>query len=38
MAAIYYSLIKAGRREMEQVPAHLREEVQAMLDAEISAN
>jgi hypothetical protein len=38
VAAIYYSLIKAGRREMEQVPAHLREEVQAMLDAEISAN
>ncbi|WP_371736932.1 CD1375 family protein [Brevibacillus sp. HD1.4A] len=38
MAAIYYSLIKAGRREMEQVPAHLREEVQAMLNAEISAN
>ncbi|WP_367304761.1 CD1375 family protein [Brevibacillus parabrevis] len=38
MAAICYSLIKAGRREMEQVPVHLREEVQAMLDAEISAN
>ncbi|MDH6352592.1 MULTISPECIES: CD1375 family protein [Brevibacillus] len=36
MAAIYYSLVKAGRRKMDQVPAHLQEEVQAMLDAESS--
>ncbi|MED1726211.1 CD1375 family protein [Brevibacillus parabrevis] len=36
MAAIYYSLVKAGRRDMEQVPAHLRDEVQAMLDDESS--
>ncbi|WP_275296580.1 CD1375 family protein [Brevibacillus choshinensis] len=34
MVAIYYNLIKAGRRTIESVPANLREEVQAMLDAD----
>ncbi|MDR4997907.1 CD1375 family protein [Brevibacillus parabrevis] len=38
MAAIYYNLVKAGRRELDQIPAHLREEVQAMLDAESSTD
>ncbi|WP_275296683.1 CD1375 family protein [Brevibacillus choshinensis] len=34
MAAIYYNLIKAGRRTIDSVPTNLREEVQAMLDAD----
>ncbi|MED4749965.1 CD1375 family protein [Brevibacillus choshinensis] len=34
MSTIYYNLVKAGRRTIDQVPANLREEVQAMLDAE----
>lgn len=34
MAKVYYLLIKAGRRTIEQVPENLREEVQALLDAE----
>jgi hypothetical protein len=38
MAAIYYKLVKAGRRSIEDVPEHLQEEVQALLDADESAN
>lgn len=34
MATIYYNLVIAGRRTIDQVPANLREEVQAMIDAE----
>lgn len=34
MAIIYYELIKAGRRTINQVPVHLREEVQELLDAD----
>lgn len=33
MAEVYYKLVKAGRRTIDQVPEHLRAEVQAMLDA-----
>jgi hypothetical protein len=33
MAIIYYRLILVGEKTIDQVPAHLREEVQAMLDA-----
>lgn len=32
MATIYYNLVIAGRRTIDQVPANLREEVQARLD------
>lgn len=35
MVRVYYELIKAGKRTMQQVPAHLREEVQAMLDTDV---
>lgn len=34
MASIYYNLVKVGRRSIDSVPANLREEVQAMLDAD----
>lgn len=34
MIHIYVTLVKAGRRTLDQVPAHLREEVKKMLDAE----
>ena len=34
MAMIYYALIKAGRRTIEQVPEVIRAEVQALLDAD----
>ncbi len=37
MAEVYFKLIKAGRRIIDQVPDHLKEEVQEMLDAEQSA-
>lgn len=36
MSLIYYNLVKAGRRNIDQVPANLREEVQAMIDADES--
>jgi hypothetical protein len=36
MAYVYYRLIKSGARTMNQVPAHLREEVQALLAADVS--
>jgi len=36
VSLIYYNLVKAGRRTIDQVPANLREEVQAMLDADKS--
>lgn len=32
MARVYYSLIKAGRKTIEDVPPSLRAEVQALLD------
>lgn len=35
MAEVYYKLIKAGRRTIEQVPTSVRAEVQALLDADI---
>lgn len=34
MAQIYYNLIKAGLRTIEQVPLRWRAEVQALLEAE----
>lgn len=34
MTFIYYNLVKSGRRTIDQVPVNLRQEVQAMLDAE----
>lgn len=34
MAQIYYNLIKAGLRTLEQVPLRWRAEVQALLEAE----
>ncbi|WP_415481411.1 CD1375 family protein [Bacillus infantis] len=38
METIYYTLVKAGRREIDQVPEHLRDKVQAMLDADQTSN
>ncbi len=35
MAQLYYTLVKEGRRTIEQVPERYRAEVQAMLDAEL---
>lgn len=34
MKQIYYNLVKADRRTIEQVPDNLRAEVQEMLDAD----
>ncbi len=34
MAKIYYDLIKAGYRTMDEVPTKWKEAVQALLDAE----
>jgi len=34
MAEVYYKLVKAGRRTIDQVPEAIRAEVQALLDAE----
>lgn len=34
MAKLYYDLIKAGLRAIEQVPLRWRDEVQSMLDAD----
>jgi hypothetical protein len=34
MAELYATLIKAGRRTIEQVPEKLREAVEELLDAE----
>ncbi|MED4783812.1 CD1375 family protein [Brevibacillus choshinensis] len=34
MITIYYNLVKAGRRTIDQVPANLQEEVRAMINAE----
>lgn len=34
MAKIYANLIKKGLKTIDDVPANLREEVQAILDAE----
>lgn len=33
MIELYYTLVKQGRRTIEQVPERYRAEVQAMLDA-----
>lgn len=39
MAFIYYNLVKAGRRTIEQVPEVIRDEVKALLaNDEKSAN
>lgn len=35
MAQLYYTLVKDGRRTIEQVPERYRVEVQAMLDADM---
>ncbi|UFJ40108.1 ASCH domain-containing protein [Brevibacillus humidisoli] len=35
---IYYTLIKEGRRTIEQVPENLRADVQALMDAENHAS
>lgn len=34
MAYVYYKLIKAGKKTIEDVPENLRVEVQALLDAD----
>ncbi|MFB9273361.1 CD1375 family protein [Cohnella cellulosilytica] len=34
MAKVYYDLIKAGLREIEDVPVRWRADVQTMLDAD----
>lgn len=34
MAKLYYDLIKAGLRTLEQVPVRWRAEVQALIDSE----
>jgi len=34
MAYVYYKLIKAGKKTIEEVPANLRSEVQALLNAD----
>lgn len=34
MVFVYYKLIKEGRRTIEEVPETLRDEVQALLDAD----
>lgn len=36
MIELYYTLVKEGRRTIEQVPERYRVEVQAMLDAEMA--
>lgn len=36
MAGIYYKLIKAGRKTIDDVPENLRAEVQALLDADVA--
>ena len=35
MIELYYTLVKEGRRTIEQVPERYRVEVQAMIDAEL---
>ena len=35
MTKIYYELIKKGLKTIDDVPANLRDEVQALLDADI---
>lgn len=35
MAKIYYELIKKGLKTIDDVPANLRYEVQALLDADV---
>lgn len=37
MAKLYYDLIKAGLRTIDQVPLRWRDEVQSMLDADETA-
>jgi hypothetical protein len=34
MAFVYYKLIKAGKRTIDEVPENLKNEVQALLDAD----
>lgn len=36
MARIYYRLVQAGKKTIDQVPESLRAEVQAMLDADVA--
>lgn len=35
MAKIYYNLIKKGLKTIENIPANIREDVQALLDSEV---
>lgn len=35
MIELYYTLVKEGRRTIDQVPPRYREEVQAMIDADM---
>lgn len=37
MAKIYYSLIKKGLKQLEDIPANLKEEVAALLAADENA-
>lgn len=34
MIQVYYKLIKAGSRTINQIPEHLKSEVQTLLDAD----
>lgn len=36
MVDVYYKLVKAGAKTIEEVPEIHRQEVQAMLDAEVA--
>jgi hypothetical protein len=36
MIQVYYKLVKAGSRTIEQVPENLRLEVQSLLDADVA--
>lgn len=37
MVQVYYKLVKAGSRTIEQVPENLRPEVQALLEVETAS-
>ncbi len=38
MVQVYFKLVKAGSRTIDQVPENLRPEVQALIEAETASN
>ncbi|MDF2841764.1 MAG: hypothetical protein K0R00_190 [Herbinix sp.] len=38
ITTVYYELVKAGSRTIDQVPSNLRADVQALIDADVAAN